>query len=439
MSPQDLLCLALGEVGGAALVLDSALKIVVGTAEVAHLLGGPVPLGKRAPQVLCGHNEKRPLAEALARGEAVSAEVNRLTPAGEHTIAVRSVPLFDGARLKGHILLLSIVGAGCSGITESHGILTASASMRSLLRQIEKVAPSDASVVVRGETGSGKELVARALHEMSPRRSRPFAAINCAALPAQLLESELFGHVRGAFTGAVRDHLGHFRTADGGTVFLDEVAELPLEVQAKLLRVTQDGSVLPVGGTTPVPVNVRLISATHRSLRQAVNEGKFRADLMFRLRVVPLFLPPLRDRPDDIAPLVDKFVSALNDRGKARKVERISEGALRVLRRHTWPGNVRELQNVLEYAFLLGEGPNLSEGELPEEVRSSGQVDGQSSLSSTSLPAEARRIVRALERSAGNRGQAAQSLGISRSTLWRRMRDLGIVSTTPGARSYADD
>lgn len=430
----DLLCLALREVGGPALVLGADLKIVAGTLGVETLLGGPVPLGKRAPQVLCGQNEKRPLAEALARGEAVSTEVARLTPKGEHMLAVRSVPLLDGDQLKGHLLLLSMLGAVRRGITESHGILTASDSMRSLIRQMRKVAPSDASILVRGETGAGKELVARALHEMSPRRSKPFAAINCAALPAQLLESELFGHVRGAFTGAVRDHLGHFRMADGGTVFLDEVAELPLEVQAKLLRVTQDRSVLPVGATTPIPVDVRLISATHRSLRQAVSEGRFRADLMFRLRVVPLFLPSLRDRPLDIEPLVDKFLCVLNSNSTSRKVERISEGALAVLQRHSWPGNVRELQNVLQYAFLLGDGPVISEGELPDEVRTPGLEEGLDSPAYTSLPAEARRILRALERSSGNRGQAAQSLGISRSTLWRRMRDLGIELGTEHAR-----
>lgn len=426
MSQNDLLSLALREVAGPALLLNSDLKIAAATSGVEDLLGGRIPIGKSAPQILCGQNEKRPLAEALARGEAITAEIARLTPSGERMIAVRSLPLSEGGRIQGHLLLLSSLGEAHQGVTESYGILTASESLRSLIRKIERVAPSDASVLVRGETGSGKELVARALHELSPRRNKPFAAINCAALPAQLLESELFGHVRGAFTGAVRDNLGHFRVADGGTVFLDEVAELPLEVQAKLLRVTQEKTVLPVGATAAVPVDVRLISATHKSLRQAVSEGRFRADLMFRLRVVPLFLPPLRDRPEDIEPLVQKFVHSLNESNKKRRIDRISERALAVLRSHSWPGNVRELQNVVQYAFLLGDGPVLGEGDLPDEVRPTG-LDGSSGGDSyLTLPAEARRIVRALERASGNRERAAQSLGISRSTLWRRIRDFGI-------------
>lgn len=426
MSQAELLSLALRATSGPALVLAADLKIVAATRGIETLLGGRVPFGKRAPEVLCGQNEKRPLAEALAKGEAVAAEIARVTPEGEQMVAVRSVPLFEDGIVRGHLLLLANVGIATDGVTESHGILTASDSMRSLLRQMEKVAPSDASILVRGETGAGKELVARALHNMSPRRSKPFLAINCAALPAQLLESELFGHVRGAFTGAIRDNPGHFRKAEGGTIFLDEVAELPLEVQAKLLRVTQEKSVLPVGGTTPVPVDVRLISATHRSLRSAVAEGRFRADLMFRLRVIPLYLPPLRERPDDIEPLVQKFVSALNAARTGRTVDRISEGALAALQRYEFPGNIRELQNALQYAFLLGDGPVLSEAELPGEMRGGGLDDAPIQRSYKGLSAEARRIVRALERAAGNKGRAAQSLGMSRSTLWRRLRALGL-------------
>lgn len=427
MSHSSLLCLALREVSGPALVLSNDLKIVAGTTGVEELLGFEVPVGKRATQVLCGQSERRPLAEALSRGEAISTEITRPTAGGERVLSARSVPLHEGEHLRGHLLLLAPLGASHHGVTESHGILTASESIRALLRKMEKVAPSNASILVRGETGAGKELVARALHQMSPRRTKAFAAINCAALPAQLLESELFGHVRGAFTGAIRESLGHFRTADGGTLFLDEVAELPLEVQAKLLRVTQEGSVLPVGATTPVPVDVRLISATHRSLRQAVAEGKFRADLMFRLRVIPLFLPPLRQRPEDIEPLVNKFIGALNASSTERNVERVSERTLSTLRRHSWPGNVRELQNVLHYAFLLGEGPVLSEGELPDEIRSPDRDDGPPPSHFSGLPPEARRIARALERAAGSRAQAAQILGISRSTLWRKMKHFSLT------------
>jgi transcriptional regulator with PAS, ATPase and Fis domain len=364
------------------------------------------------------------VAEALARGESASAEISRPTLDGELIISVRTAPLRQNGRLHGHLLMLTPLGKASSGLTQSHGLLTKSEAMRSLLRIAEKVAASDASVLVRGETGAGKELVARAIHRMSPRRDKPFAAINCAALPPQLIESELFGHVRGAFTGAVRDSEGTFRHAEGGTIFLDEVAELPLEVQAKLLRVTQERTVLPVGGTKPIPVNVRLISATHRSLRTEVKAGRFRADLMYRLRVVPLFLPSLRQRPEDIEALATHFLGRLNETSTSRQVARIAPGALDALLHHSWPGNVRELHNAVEYAFLLGDGPVLSEGDLPPELRENfTEFESRVPVPDGQLPPKAQKIARALERAGGNRSRAAASLGISRSTLWRRMKE----------------
>lgn len=436
VAENQLFSLALEEALGSALILDARLKITFGTRDLEKMLGGSIPLGKRAPEILCGNTGRRPVAEALARGESVSAEILRPTPHGEITIRVKSVPLLEEGKIVGHLLLLNPQKpTGCEA-TELHGILTASEAMRSLLRMIEKVAKSDASVLVRGETGAGKELVARALHAMSPRRDKPFAAINCAALPPDLLESELFGHVRGAFTGAVKDNEGHFRRAEGGSLFLDEVAELPLRVQAKLLRVTQERTVLPLGGKTPIPVDVRLISATHRALRQEVAAGRFREDLMYRLRVIPLYLPPLRERPEDIQVLVDRFVAQLNGKAESRRIERVSPAALRLLRQHSWPGNVRELQNVIQYAFLLGEGPILSEGDLPPEVRhpeTLGELGAPSSpeqasphTDPTKDNSEAARIIRALERASGHRERAAHMLGISRSTLWRRMQAHGI-------------
>jgi transcriptional regulator with PAS, ATPase and Fis domain len=308
--------------------------------------------------------------------------------------------------------------------------------MKQLLRDVKKVGESESYVLVRGETGSGKELIARAIHLASPRASGPFRAINCAALPAALLESVLFGHVRGAFTGAVRDEPGQFRLADGGTLFLDEVAELPLELQAKLLRVVQDRSVIPVGGRDPIPVDVRVVSATHRSLRREVQEGRFRSDLMYRLRVIPLFLPPLRDRPDDVPLLAERFVATFNRApGAKRRVDRIAPGALRALEEHDWPGNVRELQNAIEYAFVMGEGPVLTEADLPPEVRSEedlGEAPGAAVNAPPAprkdLPPEAQRIVTAIERAGGHHGRAAAALGMSRTTLWRRLKQHGLAT-----------
>ena len=313
---------------------------------------------------------------------------------------------------------------------------TQDAGMKALFEIVGKVAREDVPVLVRGETGAGKELVAQALHALSPRAAGPFRAINCAALPAALLESELFGHVRGAFTGAVRDQVGHFQHADRGTLFLDEVAELPLEVQAKLLRVLETQSILPVGGRDPIPVDVRIVSATHRALRAEVEAGRFRADLMYRLRVIPVFLPPLRERPGDLALLVGRLVTEANARAR-RTVVRISSDALAALERHDWPGNVRELKNALAYAYAIGDGPVLTLADLPPEISgqtrpgagpvrpATGHFFGvlESPQDGTS---EAERIQALLARHRGNRDRVAAAMGMSRVTLWRRMKKLGL-------------
>ncbi len=318
-----------------------------------------------------------------------------------------------------------------SGPMLFHGLWTHDAAMKHVFHVVERAALRDASVLVRGETGTGKELLARAVHDLSPRHPGPFAAINCAAVPAALLESELFGHVRGAFTGAVRDQPGFFRSADGGTLFLDEVAELPLELQAKLLRVLETHTVLPVGGRTPLPVNARIVAATHQSLRRAAQRGTFRADLMYRLRVIPIFLPPLRDRPGDVPLLTDKLILDLNTH-EGRRIREVSAAARKALEKYSWPGNVRELRNALEYAYVIGDGPRLDLGELPREVVSPEpdidlDVDEASDVGvGPEFDAEAARIRRALAQSGGRRQEAADRLGVSRATLWRRMNALGL-------------
>ena len=281
---------------------------------------------------------------------------------------------------------------------------------------------------MRGESGTGKELVARAIHAASARSGGPFRALNCAALPPQLLESELFGHVRGAFTGAVRDSPGHFRAAEGGTLFLDEIAELPLPLQAKLLRVLQERVVVPVGGHQPIPVDVRIVSATHRSLREEVAAGRFREDLMYRVRVVPLRIPPLRERDGDVELLSMVFLDELAD--EEREIKAISAGALALLEQYSWPGNVRELANVLEYGFTMGDGPVLTEAELPPELHEMPHLEVRASVNvpapqdDDALNDEQRRLLQVLERAGGHRGRAAAMLGLSRSTLWRRLKEI---------------
>ncbi len=428
----DLLLRALGTVAGHALVLDEELRVVAWTSGTEALTGA-LERGVPAPRLLCGEGMDRPVAEALAQGRATAASLPRIGLDGEpRSLRVRATPLDEGA---GWLLIMSeevdvtvdvTGGALGEGACERWGMLTRSPTMKALFRDLAKVARRDVTVLVRGESGAGKELVAHAIHLASKRSKGPFRAINCAALPPTLLESELFGHVRGAFTGAVRDNPGHFRAADGGTLFLDEIGELPLELQAKLLRVLQERSVIPVGGRDPVPVDVRIVSATHRSLREEVAAGRFRADLMYRLRVVPLFLPPLRARREDVAPLVERFLARLAD--DERRVEHVSAGALRLLESYDWPGNVRELQNVVEHAFVMGDGPVLLESDLPPELRGE-----ESSAARANVPPpmnaktpEEQRILRALERAGGHRGRAAASLGMSRSTLWRKIRAYGL-------------
>lgn len=305
------------------------------------------------------------------------------------------------------------------------GIVTAAPQMHAFFETLRKVSRTDASVLIRGESGTGKELVAHAIHRLSPRRYGPFRAINCATLNGNLLESELFGHVRGAFTGAVKDRPGLFASAHGGTVFLDEIAELPLELQARLLRVLQERSFVPVGGTEPVSVNVRVLSATHRSLRDEVDHGRFREDLMYRLRVVPVFLPRLVEREGDIELLTWHFIQEFNQQG-FRTVTGVAADAMQALLRYEWPGNIRELRNNIEYAYAVGEGSVLRIDELTPELRDERPADSHRHPPVPGAHPERTRIVEALRAANGRKQVAAAALGWSRSTLWRKMREHGI-------------
>jgi transcriptional regulator with PAS, ATPase and Fis domain len=306
-------------------------------------------------------------------------------------------------------------------VVDFHGILTQSPAMRALFDLIERIARTPSSVLIRGESGTGKELVAAALHALSPRAAGAFRSVNCATFTPELLASELFGHVRGAFTGAIRDRKGLFELADGGTVFLDEIAEMSLDVQARVLRVLQERSFVPVGGSEPVSVDVRLVSATNKALRAEVKAGRFREDLMYRVRVVPIFLPRLADREGDVDALVDRFVAEFNARG-LRQVEKVSPDALEALRDYDWPGNVRELRNAIEYSFAVGEGPTIACGELPPELRGEPPPGGELD-ELVAYDEERARLEKALTAARGRKARAAELLGISRSTLWRKLRE----------------
>ncbi len=301
-----------------------------------------------------------------------------------------------------------------------HGIFSASSEMQELFEVIERVGRSESTVLVRGETGTGKELVAKALVASSSRAKKPFRAINCATLTPDLLASELFGHKKGSFTGAVRDHQGLFSQAHTGTIFLDEVAELPLGLQSQLLRVLQERSFVPVGGTEPQEVDVRVIAATNKALRSLVAQGRFREDLMYRIRVIPIFLPPLAQRKGDVKALLWKFIGDFNDTGH-RTIESIAEDALAMLLAYGWPGNVRELHNVVEFAFVMGTTKQLLVGDLPPELR------GDPPTAERNSGDESEEIRHALQEAGGRKGEAARQLGMSRSTLWRKMKGYRIA------------
>lgn len=312
----------------------------------------------------------------------------------------------------------AVTGLSRAEIETYHGIITCDPAMKQALQIVRNVAETDATILIRGESGTGKELIAKALHQDSHRRGAPFLAINCAALSPHLLESELFGHVKGAFTGAIKDHSGLFERADGGTLFLDEVAELPLELQAKLLRVLQERTFTAVGGNRPIQVDVRIIAATHRSLREEVKAGRFREDLMYRLRVVPIFLPALRERRQDISLLLGHFIERHNGKG-LRRIHTVEPAALKILLDYPWPGNVRELQNVVEYVFAVGREALLTLANLPPEFR-----EARPGVDTTVDEAES--IREALRLSNGKIDDAARRLGMSRASFWRHRKRLGL-------------
>jgi DNA-binding NtrC family response regulator len=325
-------------------------------------------------------------------------------------------------------------------------ILGESPALIAVSRQLQKVAPTDATVLLEGESGTGKELFARAVHHLSPRRDRPFVALNCAAIPENLLENELFGHERGAFTGADRAQSGRLELADGGTLFLDEIGELSIGLQAKLLRVLQEKSFEKLGGNRTIEVDLRLVAATNRSLRQDVSAGRFREDLYFRLAVLKIAIPPLRERVEDLSLLAEHFLEQqCASQGVGRR--QFSPQALEAIHSHGWPGNVRELQNAVERAVILAEGewiepPHLGiEAETQDEndLESFGRMiglDGTLDEVGERARQTAERIVirRALEMTGGHKRKAADLLQVNYKRLLARIRDLGLNTSSPPSR-----
>jgi len=311
--------------------------------------------------------------------------------------------------------------------------------MRRVLELAARVAPTDATVLITGETGTGKERLAQFIHERSNRAKGPFLAIDCAAVPEPLLESELFGYRRGAFTGATADRQGLFGAADEGTLFLDEIGEIPLTVQVKLLRALQERAVRPLGATRAVAVNVRIIAATNRDLAAMVREKAFREDLFYRLRVVSLEVPPLQARSQDILPLARHFITRVCAENSCGPCS-LGPGALDLLMAYGWPGNVRELENAIERAVVLAEGkPRIEPGDLPPEVRGASpfpMAKGDEIL--TLVEVERRYIVTTLERLGGNRRATARALGIGENTLWRKLKTFGLVVPRGNRQTVAD-
>ena len=314
------------------------------------------------------------------------------------------------------------------GIAGRFGLLIGSSpSMRAVYDQIARVAPTSVPVFIAGESGTGKELVAHSIHELSRRAGRPFLAVNCGAIAPQLIESEMFGHEKGSFTGATRQHRGYFEAAHGGTLFLDEITEMAPDLQVKLLRVLETGHFMRVGSQAPVRTDVRIVAATNRIASEAVAEGKLRADLMYRLRVFPIVLPALRDRPDDIELLALHFLDELN-REEGRD-KRFAPEAMAVLRRHAWPGNVRELRNVVHQAFILADElilPQCLPAELGIAPRDTGPFITVR-VGSRISDVERRLIFATLEQCKGSKAQAAEALGVSVKTLYNRLHEYGAI------------
>ena len=307
-----------------------------------------------------------------------------------------------------------------------HGLIGKSSSMQNLIELIENVAMTQSPVMITGESGTGKELVARAIHESSARSQKPFVNVNCAALNENLLESELFGHVKGAYTGADHTRIGRFEAAHEGTIFLDEIGDIPLATQVKLLRALEEKEIERVGDNTPIKVDVRVISATNQDLEASINTGTFREDLYFRVNVFPMSCPPLRDRVEDIPLIVQNFIRG-NNLKSGKKILGLTPGAIEKMTGYGWPGNIRELRNAIEYAFVLCAGGGIDANHLPPKIAGTAvECTATETGASEKYQRKKEALLQALRQSQGNRTQAANILGVSRVTVWKQIKKFNI-------------
>lgn len=425
----------LEHIGEGVLIIDRDFRIVYfnSRAEEITLYGRAEALGRRCREILrlANCDEGCPV-ERLSREGAtvvdyealVTNRRGRQVPVHIRFSAIRGL----GEEFSGGIITIrdmpTRVAREDQGSYCFEGIVTRNRRVLQLLEILPDVSRTDASVLIQGESGTGKELFATAIHKLSLRQKGPFVALNCSALPESLLESELFGYVKGAFTDAKRDKPGMFQLAHRGTLFLDEIGDITPSLQVKLLRVLQDGEFIPLGGTHPVRADVRIISATNRDLEDLVRSGRFRSDLYYRLNVVKFHIPPLRERPEDISLLTRHFIRKLQAR-MATKILDISPEAMSVLLRYDFPGNVRELENIIEHAFIMCKEPYIQPHHLPSYLGGL-EKELEQSREVSIKEVEMTTILQVLRKHGGNKAKAARELGIHRTTLWRKLKGLDL-------------
>jgi len=323
---------------------------------------------------------------------------------------------------------IHILSKQCDRENDFLGIVGKSPQMQAIFDMIRKAAQSNAPVIILGESGTGKELVANAIHLCGSRKNKPFIQLNCAALNEAVLESELFGHAKGAFTGAYTNRIGRFEAANHGDFFLDEIGDIPLSIQTKLLRVLESGQFERVGDISPIKVDVRIITATNRDLDELIDKNEFRQDLLFRINVIPIHLPPLRDRKEDIPLLINSFIRRLNIIS-GKTIKRLSNDAMEAFMDYQWPGNIRELKNAMEYSFVTTDGPSIQREHLPKTISTSQKISPSPGLvlsEQESLSDEKSQLIQALKQTKGNQTKAAKILNINRVTVWNRMKKYGV-------------